>query len=75
MLRKLGIGINDAENGVYLPCNSTTPCDEPGALHSTLHTGQYYDAVNEALGSAGTREEAITILRSIADRLRAGGYP
>jgi len=75
ILRKLGVGINDTENGVYLPCNSTTPCDEPGALHSTLHTEAYYRAVNDALRGATTREQVLAILRGIAERLEAGGYP
>jgi HNH/ENDO VII superfamily nuclease len=75
ILRKFGIGINDAENGVYLPCNSKTPCEESGAIHSQLHTREYYLAVNRALEEASTREQIIEKLRDIADRLKAGGYP
>jgi len=75
VLRKFGIGINDASNGVYLPCNSRLPCDAPGAIHSQIHTEKYFKAVELALRRAATREEVIEILRAIAAALKAGGYP
>src|SRR5262249_36438251 len=68
-LRDLRIGINDANNGVYLPCNSKTPCEELGAVHSKLHTNDYYRAVNQALEDANTPEKAISELRKIAAAL------
>jgi hypothetical protein len=39
-----------------------------------LHTYEYMDAVNKALRSATTKEEAIGILKSIAQALQSGGY-
>jgi len=74
-LKRLGIGINDANNGVYLRCNSQTPCGEPGAVHSKLHTKEYYESVNERLAEATTPEQAISELRKIADELKGDELP
>jgi hypothetical protein len=75
ILRKFGIRLNDAENGVYLPCNTKTPCGESGAIHSTLHTREYYRAVESALARATTRGEALSALRDIAEALETGRFP
>lgn len=74
-LKRLGIGINDANNGVYLPCDSKTPCDDSGAIHSKLHTNQYYAAVNQLLEQASTPQQAIARLQWIAGELRGGRFP
>lgn len=64
-LERLGIGINDAANGVFLP----------KAQHSTLHNLNYYTAVNEALARAKSKSKAEQILRAIADGLSVGTFP
>ncbi len=64
-LARLGIGINDAANGVFLPA----------AQHAALHTTEYYTAVNKALAQVKTKDEAIKVLNSIAQQLRAGQSP
>jgi hypothetical protein len=74
-LRKFGIGINDAANGVFLPANRATQVIAGETIHSTLHTRAYYDAINQALETATTRQQAIGILRDIAQALQAGDYP
>lgn len=73
MLGRLGIGINEAANGVFLPASRTSTNVTGAAVHSTLHTNEYYARVNELLGAARTREEAEAILGVIRDRLQAGG--
>ena len=73
VLRHFGIGINDAVNGVFLPATRASPNPTGAAVHSTLHTKRYYDAVNEALQAAGTRAEAEAILRSFRQLLLSGG--
>lgn len=66
VLQSLGIGINNAENGVFLA----------GPTHSAMHKGTYYTAVNQALSAATTRSEAIAVLKSIAHRLlTTGAFP
>ena len=64
-LQELGIGINDAANGVFLE----------RAKHQHLHDKQYYEAVNRALAGAKSKAEAEQILRSIAQRLQSGTFP
>jgi hypothetical protein len=75
ILQKFNIGINDVSNGVFLPANRATQVIAGETIHSTLHTDEYYDAVNEALESATTRQEAITILQGIGRALQSGDYP
>ncbi len=58
-LERFGIGINDAENGVFLAKR----------FHEGLHTNAYYETVNKALASATSRDQAIEALRAIAKRL------
>lgn len=64
-LERLGIDINEAANGVFLPRKQ----------HYILHNLEYYAATNKALAAAKTKNEAEQILRSIADGLSAGTFP
>ena len=64
-LERFGVGINDAINGVFLP----------SAQHATLHTKQYFEAVNSALSSAKTRAEVEQTLQFIARGIQAGTFP
>jgi RHS repeat-associated protein len=64
-LRKLGIDINDAANGVFLPA----------AQHAALHTNAYYAAVNKALEGVTTQSQALQILKTIGQTLQAGKLP
>lgn len=64
ILKKFGIGINDAINGVFLS----------NTYHNRLHTKAYYDKVNYLLGRAKTREDLIKILNYIAQQLREGKF-
>ena len=75
VLKKFNIGINDASNGVFLPANRATQVIAGETIHSTLHTKEYYDAVNEALRGATTRQQVIGILQNIRQALQSGDYP
>jgi hypothetical protein len=75
VLKRFGIGINEAVNGVFLPANRATQVIAGKTIHSTLHTDAYYEAVNKALRGATTRQEVIDTLRSIGKALEAGDYP
>jgi hypothetical protein len=75
ILKRFGIRINDAANGVWLPANKDTPNTSGGIPHRPLHTNAYMEAVNKALAKATTRQEAIDTLRSIGEALRSEGYP
>jgi hypothetical protein len=61
----VGVGINEATNGVFLSASR----------HAALHTTTYYTAVNRALANVGTRAEAVRVLQSIAQRLQVGKFP
>ncbi len=62
-------------NGVFLPSNQATQVIAGETIHSTLHTKEYYDAVNEALKMPTTRQEVIDTLGRISQALQAGDYP
>ncbi len=66
ILKRWGIDINDAVNGVALPPD----------VHPRVHTKEYMEAVLEALNKAQSREEVIWVLEDIARTLRGKGrYP
>ncbi len=73
-LKQLGIGINEAVNGVFLPATRKSPNPTGAAVHTTLHTNKYYQTVNSMLTRATTRAEAEEALRAIAQTLLAGGF-
>jgi len=75
VLRRFGIGINEAVNGVFLPANKATQVIAGKTIHASLHTDAYYKAVNDALRGLTTRQEVIDKLQSIARALEAGEFP
>lgn len=64
ILKKYSIDINSAYNGAFLS----------KSYHSRLHTKAYYTKVNDLLGEANSRSEAIEILNDIASQLRNGKF-
>jgi RHS repeat-associated protein len=75
ILSQFGVGINDAANGVFLPGNLAAENAAGAAVHSTIHTAAYYQAVNEALAGATTQSQVLDILAHIAESLQSGGFP
>ncbi len=73
VLKRFGIGINDAVNGVFLPSSGAVQNIAGAAVHSTVHTNAYYVAVNQTLATASTRAEAELALEAIRRTLLAGG--
>jgi len=65
VLRAFGIGINSAENGVWLP----------QSVHEGMHTGAYYKEVNRLLAQATSRAEAIEALDAIREGILNGTFP
>jgi hypothetical protein len=65
ILKRLGIGIDDPANGVFLP----------RIRHRRLHSDAYYAGIERALAGARTKSEAEEILRSIARKLAEGRFP
>jgi len=78
-LRKLGIGINEADNGAALPGSNaprgTVFEPEGGPSHTTMHTEAYYKEIASRVVKARTQSEARAILRQIETDIRNGEFP
>jgi hypothetical protein len=72
-LQREGIDINEAANGVFLPCGSAVACP-PASTHSRIHTDRYYRELRRRIINAapGTVRQ---VLREIADELSNGTFP
>ncbi|MCA9041112.1 MAG: AHH domain-containing protein [Planctomycetaceae bacterium] len=69
ILKKFNIDLDSAENGVFLPGNKTVAAGTGLPAHSTIHTRDYYRAVEEKLLKATSREEAVDYLEEIRNQL------
>lgn len=70
-LEKYGVGINDAENGVFLAIEE----GKGTSNHTTLHTANYYRNVENMLKNATSKQEVINILDTIRQQLINGTFP
>lgn len=69
ILRRAGVNIDEAVNGVYLPCNAGVACP-PSTTHSSMHTNYYFDELAarlEAVPLSGVRAELQKIARELAN--------
>ncbi|MCL6508462.1 MAG: AHH domain-containing protein, partial [Bryobacteraceae bacterium] len=72
ILAKHGISLDSAINGVYLPAKATGT-KATGAIHSSLHTNDYYQHIRKQLeaadanGKSAVEETLKTIGRQLAD--------
>jgi hypothetical protein len=73
ILKREGIDINDASNGVFLPVN-TKNAKAPASTHSTLHTDKYYLEVNKRLSAAKPGQVRVE-LNKIQSELLNGTFP
>lgn len=73
ILQKFGVGVDTAENGVFLPQNTTVPNPKGKAVHSTVHTNAYYEAVYEAIKDSASKQDLINRLQELAWRLEKKG--
>lgn len=74
-LEELGIPVNHELNGIELP-GPRADLDQAEALyHRTLHTEEYFRALERRLHGITDREEALEILRDIGERLARGLPP
>ncbi|KAB2928170.1 MAG: hypothetical protein F9K24_22170 [Leptonema illini] len=73
ILKKFGIDINDAANGVFLPANPKSINPSGAAIHSSLHNSLYHEKVEKALRLARTREDAIEVLETLCNNLLSVG--
>jgi hypothetical protein len=75
VLEKVGIDINAAENGVFLPANDNAPNPTGAAVHSHVHGDEYYAKVNDLIirSFSGGRSAVIETLESVRRSLLDGG--
>ncbi|MBT2480365.1 polymorphic toxin-type HINT domain-containing protein [Streptomyces sp. ISL-94] len=74
-LDKFGIGVNDAENGVWLPRSSSSPNPNGMSVHSKIHTDEYYKYVNKLMAGARNRNEALDVIGHVRRQLQGGHWP
>lgn len=73
ILRDAGIGINDAENGIWLPKDPTVPNVGTSEIHSKVHTKRAISFMTEELrkgaqeGPEGVRRALRTIREQLSD--------
>jgi hypothetical protein len=83
ILREAGIGINEAENGVWLPrvarqsTTEATIISDAATAHDTVHTAKYVETVTAPLETAsrGGPDAVVRALEEIKMILRGGGTP
>jgi YD repeat-containing protein len=72
-LKEWDIGINTADNGVFLPHNPGS--QTPGAYHPKLNNEDYYRQLERDFSGVNTRQRAVDTLNDIRGRLLNGTYP
>jgi hypothetical protein len=72
VLERVGVQLDEAVNGVFLP--AARQATEQAMNHLTLHTNRYYAAVNDALVNVATREQAVEALGAIKQALLNGTF-
>jgi hypothetical protein len=76
MLFDWGIGINDADNGVFLPQGTGGLPDHPNApRHDPFHSAEYHAAVLSRLLEADDSASGRVELRGVKADLLAGSFP
>ncbi|WP_346770499.1 RHS repeat-associated core domain-containing protein [Pseudomonas sp. 273] len=72
ILKKHGIHVDDAVNGVFLPNRNNTDLSIPGILHNGKHPNSYFETVNEIITNAdrmGGKEGVTKALNNIRQKL------
>lgn len=72
IIKRYGIDINSAENGVFLPTEKGV---SEAAYHRSLHTNVYYENVEKAFQGISSKEEAVEVLQDIREQLIEGIFP
>jgi hypothetical protein len=75
-MKNLGIDINDADNGIFLPKSSAVKSNAGSSLpaHSRIHTNTYKNKVYDTLINANTADEFRAGLQSIRTQIRGGTF-
>jgi hypothetical protein len=74
-LEKLGVDLNSAANGVWLPRGGQADNVQGAARHEFTFSDEYIAALKDALKGASSREDALARLRQFGNALRNGVWP
>jgi A nuclease family of the HNH/ENDO VII superfamily with conserved AHH len=72
-LGNLGIDINSADNGVFLP--QVPGSTAPGAYHPKLNNTKYHDQLQLDFEGVNSKNDALDVLGRIRGQLLNGTYP
>ncbi|MEN5109976.1 RHS repeat-associated core domain-containing protein, partial [Pseudomonas sp. TWI672] len=67
ILKKHGIDVDGAANGVFLPNRFNTDVSVPGILHNGKHPNSYFESVNEILTNADAAGGKGAVLKAIGN--------
>ena len=74
---KMGVNINSASNGTYLPTSSSVANSSgtSAVAHSKVHTKVYAKYVKEKVLATKTKDELVSALKKISAKLKDGSCP
>lgn len=78
ILKKFNIGVNSAENGVFLSGSRAGSIKDFFSLShrgSGLHSNSSIRSVTEMLRNAKTRDQAVEVLNSVREAIKSGTLP
>jgi hypothetical protein len=75
ILAEASIGINDAQNGIYLPKTSENTIVEAFERHQTIHTDKYYEELTQRLSKAAKTRNVSNELARIGAEIANGDFP
>ena len=75
-LKQVGVDINEASNGMWLPQPDVTEFEGVyGPQHSHIHTAKYYEALLSRMQTAKTPDHFRNVLPECADLIVQGKFP
>lgn len=74
-LAGMGLDLNTAANGVWLPGSDSTPVVGEPAYHPRLNNTEYLSAVDDAFRNVTTVDQALAVLADIKSQLQNGTFP
>lgn len=75
ILKDFDVGIDSAENGVWLPAGPRVVNWFNDVFHSQTFSGRYADWVVDQLSTAGSLDDVVATLQQIRDALLSGDTP
>jgi RHS repeat-associated protein len=75
VLNRFGISVQDAINRVDITANTKVANVLGSNVHSVLHTGVYYQSINDSLAQCGSSADVVAVLDAARASLLAGTYP